>query len=556
MRLSWDLALYQAFSSRLDPLWQETLTDLAELSDLTQPAPPSHDTIVREIAQTAYEGTLQHQLAAQITTHTEPQKANGTPSIQAAFCIDVRSEVFRRAFESLSPDIETLGFAGFFGLPIAHQATHSALCEHRLPVLLAPGLEAATHTAHTTDALVHDLTDKTLRPRHQLKTAALTSFAYVDAIGPAYLWKLAKQTLGFGSGKKASATKEKPAFKTSLDDAGKCDIAEKVLRAMSFTKDFAQIVLLAGHGANVTNNPHKSALHCGACGGHAGDVNARLLAGLLNEPAVRDGLEKRGISIPNDTVFIAGLHDTTTDAMTLFDQDIDRPIDKAALAKLQDLLAQAGSLARSERAARLPGADNARDIMARASNWSETRPEWGLAGCKYFIAAPRAISAKANLKGESFLHDYDYRADAQNGFAVLELILTAPVIVASWISLQYYASTVAPDLYGAGNKLLHNVVGGIGVYEGNGGQLRTGLPIQSVHDGNTFVHDPAKLTVCLDAPIDAINNVLEKHPAVRALFDNGWLQLLAFTPQGNLAKRYLGYCEWEDMSNSQSTHEN
>lgn len=542
MRLSWDLALYLAFEARLNTAWPEILDALA------QPITPATANIVREIAQTAYENSLQHSLAEHIATDAPAKPAQQAPFIQAAFCIDVRSEIFRRAFESLSPDIQTLGFAGFFGLPVSHQGAQSALCEHRLPVLLAPGLEAATGIAAKSDAMMNELTNKTIRPRHQFKTAALTSFAYVDAIGPAYLWKLAKQTLGFGSGKKASAAAPKPAFKTSLDENSKCDIAEKVLRAMSFTAKFARIVLLAGHGANVTNNPHKSALHCGACGGHAGDVNARLLADLLNDQRVRDGLEKRGISIPDDTVFIAGLHDTTTDAMTLFDQDIDRPKDNAVLAKLRDFLAQAGSLARSERVARLPGADNAQAIMARATNWSETRPEWGLAGCKYFIAAPRSTSAGANLKGESFLHDYDFRADAQNDFAVLELILTAPVVVASWISLQYYASTVAPELYGAGNKLLHNVVGGIGVYEGNGGHLRTGLPIQSVHDGNTFVHDPARLTVCIDAPTDAINTVLQKHPAVRALFDNGWLHLLAFNNEGKLDHRYLGDCKWEDVS--------
>ena len=94
---------------------------------------------------------------------------------------------------------------------------------------------------------------------------------------------------------------------------------------------------------------------------------------------------------------------------------------------------------------------------------------------------------------------------ADKGFGTLELIITAPVVVASWISLQYYASAVAPDVFGGGNKLIHNVVGGIGVLQGNGGTLRAGLPWQAVHDGETLVHEPLRLTVMIEAPQEAIS---------------------------------------------------
>lgn len=157
---------------------------------------------------------------------------------------------------------------------------------------------------------------------------------------------------------------------------------------------------------------------------------------------------------------------------------------------------------------------------------------------------PRSRTAGLDLAGRAFLHDYDWRRD--EGFGVLELILTAPVVVASWISLQYYGSTVAPDVFGAGNKLLHNVTGGIGVVEGNGGLLRTGLPWQSVHDGERLIHEPLRLSVLIEAPRDVIGDILERHPDVRALFDNRWLHLFALDDKGGMAWRYKGDLCWEN----------
>src|SRR5579885_1246893 len=104
-----------------------------------------------------------------------------------------------------------------------------------------------------------------------------------------------------------------PCFNDPLPELGaRVSAAERALKAMSLTEGFARLVLLVGHGANVVNNPHASALHCGACGGHSGEVNARLLAGLLNDREVREGLRARGIRIPPDALFLGALHDTTT----------------------------------------------------------------------------------------------------------------------------------------------------------------------------------------------------------------------------------------------------
>jgi uncharacterized protein YbcC (UPF0753/DUF2309 family) len=336
-----------------------------------------------------------------------------------------------------------------------------------------------------------------------------------------------------------------PRFAPALDADARIGAGEMVLRAMSMTSGFARVVLLAGHGANVVNNPHASGLHCGACGGYSGEVNARLLASLLNDPAVRAGLVGRGITVPEDTLFVGALHDTTTDAITLYDGDADASRHGADLARVRGWLASAGALARGERALRLPRARTAGDVPRRSRDWAEVRPEWALAGCRAFVAAPRTRTAGRSLEGRAFLHDYDWTQDAGRGFPVLELIMTAPVVVASWISLQYYGSTVAPAVFGSGNKLLHNVVGGIGVLEGNGGPMRAGLAWQSVHDGDGFVHDPVRLSVCIEAPLAAMTDILARHDGVRALFDRRWLHLFAMDADGRLVNRYVGDLRWE-----------
>ncbi len=274
-------------------------------------------------------------------------------------------------------------------------------------------------------------------------------------------------------------------------------------------------------------------------------MNARLLAALLNDPEVRAGLAPNGVEIPADTLFMAALHDTTTDRVTLYDGDHPSDPHKDDIRQAKAWFAAAGKLARGERALRLPRTAHENAVPGRSRNWAETRPEWALAGCKAFIAAPRTRTVGKSLEGRAFLHDYDWKQD--KSFSVLELILTAPVVVASWISLQYYGSTVAPGVFGGGNKLLHNVVGGIGVVEGNGGLLRAGLPWQSIHDGEKFAHEPLRLSVYIEAPRQAMSDVLRRHDNVRALFDNRWLHLFALDDKGRMAWRYERNIEWSAM---------
>ena len=535
IRLLWEEALLERYGRQIEADWHTVRA--AHEADLQ----PTIDNAIDAILQEAAERAAQRELAESLAS-TAPATSHERPALQAAFCIDVRSEVFRRALESIDPGVTTLGFAGFFGLGTSHHRFASDVAELRLPVLLNPGVSTCSGGPNTASAdQSARFKARAKRAWGRFKLAAVSSFAFVEASGPLYAARLLRDALGL---ERAPVPNDPPPrFEPSLDMAAATNAAETVLRAMSLTEGFARLVLLVGHGANVVNNPHASALHCGACGGYSGEVNARLLAGLLNAAEVRAGLVSRGLEIPTDTLFVGALHDTTTDHVTVYDHDHASAWHNGELERARAWLAAAGATARGERAVRLPHASGERAIARRSRDWSEVRPEWALAGCKAFIAAPRTRTLGKSLEGRAFLHDYVWSRD--EGFRVLELIMTAPVVVASWISLQYYGSTVAPQAFGGGNKLLHNVAGGIGVLEGNGGVMRTGLPWQSVHDGENYIHEPLRLTVCIEAPREAMSDILRHHEGVRALFDNRWLHLFALDDAGGMAWRYAGNLQWD-----------
>ncbi|WP_169566030.1 YbcC family protein [Sneathiella limimaris] len=535
IRLLWEEALFKLCGDAIREAWQNAKD--AHSAPLEPTADQVLDVILQEAAERAEQRRLGELLAKPVA-----KPASDRPDLLAAFCIDVRSEVFRRALESIHPGIRTMGFAGFFGLPTSHHGFASDVSEHRLPVLLNPGLHSRADGKPQEDQQSR-YGARAKRAWGRFKLAAVSSFAFVEAAGPLYFAKLGLDALGLT--KSSDKIDPRPVFDPQPDLETRVETAQKVLQAMSLTQDFAPIVLLVGHGAKVVNNPHASALQCGACGGYSGEVNARLLAGLLNDPEVKAALASRGIQIPEDTHFIAALHNTTTDEVTLFEQDLEVSKSLKGLESVKSWLNKATKVTATERALRLPRAKTAKDIKRRSQDWSEVRPEWALAGCKAFIASPHGRVSGKNLEGRAFLHEYNWRQDKD--FSVLELIMTAPVVVASWISLQYYGSSVSPEVFGGGNKLLHNVTGGIGVLEGNGGTLRAGLPWQSVHDGEKLMHDPLRLSVCIEAPREAMTEILKRHEAVRALFDNKWLHLFALDENGVMAWRYDGDLQWQSV---------
>ena len=537
----------------------------------------------------AYEDVYRRELIGRLSSHrSERDTAEGRPQAQLLFCIDARSEPFRRHLEAQGP-YETFGYAGFFGLPISHQAFDTterlALC----PVLLKPSFavnEAPKIGAQ--EPLQHYASGSRWRRLadelfHDLKANPISAFLLVDTLGFFFSVGLVGKTLVM---KPYAAVHDRlkrwffSAVPTQIpveraeprpqeaDPEGEEHVSPPLpvgftleeqatfvgngLRLIGLTKNFARFVVVAGHGSTSDNNPYAAAYDCGACGGSHGDPNARIFAAMANDPEVRKLLKDSGLEIPEDTWFLAGKHNTTTDRLSFYDL-AEMPLSFAEdLRLLQDALDKAGADGARERCGRLPGisrtlsaAEAYQHVRTRSYDWANPRPEWGLSSNVGFIIGRRSLTQGLSLDGRVFLHSYDPESDPDG--ALLEKIMTAPLIVGEWINMEYYHSAVAPWVYGSGTKVIHNVVAGVGVMLGSQSDLQGGLPLQSVNDGASHYHEPMRLLAVIEAPTDRISMLIERHPILQKLFHNGWVNLLALDPDTHAVHRYNTDSTWEPL---------
>jgi uncharacterized protein YbcC (UPF0753/DUF2309 family) len=480
------------------------------------------------------------------------------PRAQVVCCIDVRSEGLRRHLESVGP-YETLGFAGFFGLPIAVQTVDALAPVASCPVILTPTAVIPEQVVSGSLPLPEDR-DLGHRVFHAAKTGSTSGFVLADAAGWMLGLRSLAQSLAPGGYQRARRSlrrllgrpvRSRFVLDTQADRGGvgwsideQTQAALGALTAMGLTSGFAPLVVLCGHRSANLNNPYRSALDCGACGGHAGGPNARILAAICNRPEVRAELAALGVVIDDTTWFVAAEHETTTDAVELLDLDAVPASHREAIAELERDLARAGAANRAERWAAFPWSPLPCGSDDRSSDPAQVVPDWGLARCAAIVIGPRSLTAGRDLERRVFLHSYAPDADPDG--LVLEAIMTGPVVVAHWICSQYYFSTVDPDRFGAGSKPLHNVIDRVGVAVGAEVDVRIGLPLESVWFDGRPVHEPLRLLVVVDAPAERVEAVIARNPVLRRLFGNGWATVAARgagDPAGFVVRSRSG--EWQ-----------
>jgi len=561
------LALLDGFGVDVEPSVGSETRDAARADELAE--------AFLSAWEASYRSAVVERVADESRALAEDRSPEGSdpserPDAQLVFCIDTRSEVIRRHVEAAGA-YETHGYAGFFGVPMEYRGYDAETPVDACPPILEPKhrvgevpTDRDARARHDRWASVREFAGGVVK---KLKTNPASAFGFVENAGSGYGLALAARTLVPGRVHDLLDTADDAVpddhefceqivhhqhtyagdLPVGLTHEEKVEYAATAFELMGWT-EFGRLVVFTGHASETANNPYDSSLDCGACAGNPGGPSARVLAAICADPDVKAALRDRGFEVPDDTVFLAGEHNTTTDEIEIYGDAPESHADD--LEGLRADLDEARENATAERVASMGNdpSESVDEVERRAADWAETRPEWGLAGNAGFVVGPRELTSDLDLDGRAFLHSYDWSTDPDGD--ALEAILAGPMVVTQWINAQYYFSTVDNAVYGSGSKVTQNPVGNVGVYQGNGGDLMTGLPLQSLMatDDDPY-HQPLRLSTVIHAPVERVTDALADHEEVTQLLDNDWLSLTVVDPtQDHRAFEYECDLTWRPVA--------
>jgi uncharacterized protein len=482
-----------------------------------------------------------------------------SPRFQVVCCLDEREESFRRHLEEVEPGVETFGVVGFYAVAMYYRGLSDAHFRPLCPVVIRPRhwvAEVAEDGSNKADRKWARTRKVVGVASHQFHIGS-RSFAFGElltgAVGALASFPLVARILfprvagrirrTFGRMVRSSPMTRLKLERGEVESGPDfdhlgftieemTDIGERLLRDIGLTTGFARLVILLGHGSRSQNNPHASAYDCGACGGSAGEPNARAIAQILSDPRVRERLALEGLAIPADTIFVGGYHNTCDDSVVY--HDVDRVPES-----------HAGEFEAARKAIRATSERNAHErcrrfysaplvlsfaaarehVEERSEDLAQTRPELGHATNAITIVGRREWTRGLFLDRRSFLASYDPSTDDASN-TILTRTLQAAFPVCGGINLEYFFSNVDNNGYGCGTKLPHNLASLLGVMDGASSDLRTGLPNQMVE-----IHEPIRSLFLIETTTEAMLAIMDRDEQIGRYCRNGWVQLAVLHPE-------------------------
>jgi len=480
--------------------------------------------------------------------NTTAEESKPRPIVQFLTSFDEREGSFRRHLEGASgfdaEQIETFGVAGFFDFPMWCKHYDASEEAALAPASLVPRhhLVEVTHQADLELARTYNFRRQLVSSMEVMWERA--SFGPVgclllSALSPLTLARLAvmclcpkKNPLWLQPICDKFLKKPRTDFKLPMTPAECAQRLAKTFKNIGLMdlKHFAPVVVILGHGSRTVNNPFDAAHNSSACGGRDSGANARLMVRAANLKEVRKLLLiDHGIAIPDDTWFVGGRHDTTSDDVELFDADPEN-VPPALTEKWQSIvqiLTEARGKSAMERSEKfLLSYDDKKDpnkallyVQSKSMDLGEPRPELGHATNATVVIGPRELTKGCFLARRASLPSYEPKNDDERG-TNLEFVMTPALILCSGVSLQYLFSTVEG---GAGTKVALNIVGEHGVMQGASGDLMLGLPTQL-----TEMHSPVRSMFVVHAPLERVQAVLRRREDLRNIVHNQWIRLFVY----------------------------
>jgi uncharacterized protein YbcC (UPF0753/DUF2309 family) len=511
----------------------------------------------RRILHQAFERSIRYRFYDALMLFA-PRHYQSSPPFQAVFCLDEREESFRRHLEEVDPACETLSTAGFFNVAMYHKGATDAHPRPLCPVAIRPEHFVAE---------VDPEADRFARRTQRLQRRAAGFLGYNVHMGSRLAVRGAMMMTAFGWvtliplvlrvvfpwlssrwHRLQRASLETPRTRLQLDRDGippaigrysgftvreMADIVRRVLEDIGVREHLSPIVLIIGHGSSSLNNPHESAHDCGACGGGQGGPNARAFSQMANDTRVRELLALEGLSIDASTWFMGAERNTSTNAVTFFDEDRMPEACRPAFDHVKAAVETARRREAHERCRRFdsaplwyPPVAMLAHVEGRAADLAQPRPEYGHATNAFCVIGRRRRTRGLFLDRRAFLISYDPTQDHDG--VILARIMAAAVPVVSGINLEYFFSYVDPAGYGSGTKLPHNVTSLLGVMDGAQSDLRTGLPWQMVE-----IHEPTRLTIVVESTPEQLGRVVDSNPSLARLVQNRWVWLACLSPDSS-----------------------